>query len=309
MRLLKLTLITIPFFFFDCSKDEPKGLTPPPIDDDPTSDLPAPPATWKEHWFEHEQLVTNVFHDEHLALYYDDNVNPSYTWPQVYISDMWEYVKSVYGDFGDDPRLYAILHTDRYSGGHPAVYMDAGHDYRNVVDVGPYTWEFEKPSDGLSVLTHEVGHIVEGAAKGVKDNPAWEIWKDSKWAEIFIYDVYLGLGKTEYAQQVYNDMMNQTDDYPTPGSQWFKDWFYPLYSQNGGSKVLNEFYELLAKHFPRNADGTKYARRMNWGEFIHFWSGAAGKDLKPLAEQAFGWPEEWTDQLYQAKADFDKITY
>jgi len=43
-------------------------------------------------------------------------------------------------------------------------------------------------------------------------------------------------------------------------------------------------------------------------EFVHFWSGAAGYDLKQLALNAFGNKDEnrndWTAQLTQAKSDF-----
>lgn len=43
---------------------------------------------------------------------------------------------------------------------------------------------------------------------------------------------------------------------------------------------------------------------MNWGEFIHFWSGAAGVSLKPLATTAFGWTTDFETQFNQARIDF-----
>ena len=50
-----------------------------------------------------------------------------------------------------------------------------------------------------------------------------------------------------------------------------------------------------------------------FGEFVHFWSGAAGYDLKQLALNAFGNKDEnrndWTAQLTQAKSDFPGVTY
>lgn len=42
-------------------------------------------------------------------------------------------------------------------------------------------------------------------------------------------------------------------------------------------------------------------------EFLHFWNGAAGADLQPLAEEAFGWPVEWETQLENAKETFPGI--
>lgn len=271
--------------------------------------LPDPPLNWQEHWFEHNQLVERVFFDDHLALYFDDDVAPSVTWPNVFLSDVWEYVKGNYGSFGDDPRLFTVLHTGKYPGGHPSTYFDESHDYRNVIDCGPHTWTDQTPAGGIDMLVHEMGHIVETASKGVKGSPAWDIWKDSKWAEIFIYDVYKNLGKDDFAREIYNDLMNKYDNFPRENTQWFKDWFYPIYSQYGKGSVLNGFFDLLAAHFPKNATGTEYSRRMNWGEFVHFWSGAAGADLKPLARNAFGWSDEWENQLTEAKSTFNQITY
>ncbi len=275
----------------------------------PQEEADAPMKNWKEHWFEHNQFLERVYYNDDLALYYDKDVDRSIEWPRTYMTKIWAYVKDVYGDFGPDERLYTILHTDKYSGGHPSVYMDASHDYKNVVDCGPFSWQRPRPEEGLSVLVHEIGHIVEGATNGIKENPAWEIWKDSKWAEIFIYDVYKGIGEDEFAQQTYDDLMNQYDNFPRENTQWFKDWFYPIYSEHGESAVLNNFYDLLAQHFPKKNGGKAFARRMNMGEFVHFWSGAAKTDLKPLAENAFGWKDEWESQLQKAKSDFPGVEY
>ncbi|MFI2742793.1 discoidin domain-containing protein [Zhouia sp. PK063] len=272
-------------------------------------DKDAPPLEWQEHWFEHEQLLTRISYNKEVVVYYDSNVDPSISWPQTYMTDVWKYTKSVYGEFGEEGRLYVILHTNNYGGGHPGVYMDAGHDYRNVVDVAPYDWTTFEEGPGLTTIIHELGHIVEGATNGIKDNPAWDIWKDSKWAEIFIYDVYLNTGHEDFAKNVYDDFMNTYDDYPRANTQWFKNWFYPIYSENGGNKILKNFYNLLADNFPTKDGGTKFARRMNMGEFIHFWSGAANKDLKAQAQKAFGWSLTWENQLDQARKDFSKVTY
>ena len=48
---------------------------------------------------------------------------------------------------------------------------------------------------------------------------------------------------------------------------------------------------------------------MNFGEYIHFMSGAAGKDLRPLAEKAFGPSSERDAQLAKAKSEFSNVTY
>ena len=71
---------------------------------------------------------------------------------------------------------------------------------------------------------------------------------------------------------------------------------------------MDRFFRQLAEHFPRDADGT-YTRRMNWGEYIHFTSGAAGADLSTQAARAFGWPREWAGQLERARDQFPGVRY
>jgi hypothetical protein len=97
-------------------------------------------------------------------------------------------------------------------------------------------------------------------------------------------------------------MQNTTDNFPVAGTHWFRDWFYPIYNNYGGTQVLNRFFQMLAQHFPKS--GNSYSRNMNWGEFIHFWSGAAGVSLKPLATAAFGWTSTFETQFNQARNDF-----
>jgi hypothetical protein len=277
-------------------------------DDDQESStaLAAPPETWKEHWFDHDQLLSLVHHDKNVAVYYDKDVSRSITWPFSYMSEVWQYTKKVYGKFGSGSRLYAIYHTDKYSGGHPSTHFDASHDHRNVIDVGPGPWKSGKGND-LDLCTHEVSHIVEGASKGKKGSPAATIWGDSKWAEIFIYDVYQGLGRTEDAKRWHDLMMKTHDNFPRARTQWFKDWFHPIYHKHGGTATLNRFFHLLSEHFPKQ--GHTYRRNMNWGEFVHFWSGAADHNLKSLATEAFGWPDDRQAQFSKAQNDFPGIRY
>ena len=49
---------------------------------------------------------------------------------------------------------------------------------------------------------------------------------------------------------------------------------------------------------------------MNWGEYVHFTSGAAAADMSGQAARAFGWtPPKWADQLEHAREQFPGITY
>ncbi|UKT62769.1 hypothetical protein [Pedobacter mucosus] len=281
----------------------------------------APPATWKEHWFEHVQLLNRVYYDTSVVIYYDGDVKSSIVWPKTYMAEAWNYTKKTYGKFGTDSRLYAIYHSGKYGGGHPSTYMDASHDFRNVTDCGSNdanAWITGTGND-IDLSTHEIGHIVEGAAKGIHSSPAFGIWHDSKWMEIYQYDVYLGLGRNDDALRWYDKMMATTDNFPKANTQWFKNWFYPIYNGYGKTKALNNFFTLLSKNFPQRTYNNgvttypEYSRGMNMGEFIHFWSGAAGTNLETLAVTAFGPKDEqgnaWAAQLIQAKKDFPNVTY
>ena len=133
---------------------------------------------------------------------------------------------------------------------------------------------------------------MESANNGVHGSPAYEIWGDSKWAEFYIYDLYTALGMDREAKSVYRRFTGNTDDFPRRRTRWFRDWFYPLWRDCGQAEVMNRFFRELARHFPRDSGGT-YTRRMNWGEYVHFTSGAAAADMSGQAARAFGWPREW----------------
>jgi hypothetical protein len=102
--------------------------------------------------------------------------------------------------------------------------------------------------------------------------------------------------------------MGNTDDFPRRRTHWFRDWFYPLWRDCGQAQVMNRFFQELAEYFPRDADGT-YTRRMNWGEYIHFTSGAAAADLSGQATRAFGRSRQRASQLEQARDQFPALTY
>ncbi|MBN2485718.1 MAG: fibronectin type III domain-containing protein [Bacteroidales bacterium] len=260
-----------------------------------------PPETIQEKWGEHNQLIKRTFYNDHIAVYIDDDMDPSITWYHSMAERVWRYTKATYGDFSD-PRLYVIMHQDKYSGGHPATYFDPSHYYLNAIDMGQNgSWD-DSTDWNLGILVHETGHIVEGASKHVRESPAFGIWGDSKWMEIYTYDIYLGIGKPDEAQKAADIYNNTYDNFPVAGSQWFKNWFFPIYDKFGETTVLNNYFTLLGEHFPQK--NGSYTRAMNWGEFVHFWSAAANFNLKAQATLAFGWPIEWENQFKQAQIDF-----
>ncbi|WP_431200149.1 hypothetical protein ACQ86K_08130 [Mucilaginibacter sp. P19] len=55
--------------------------------------LKSPAKNWKEHWFEHDLIVSRTYADANVVFYYDDNMYPSVTWPYKTMSAVWAYVK------------------------------------------------------------------------------------------------------------------------------------------------------------------------------------------------------------------------
>ncbi|PUZ25243.1 hypothetical protein DCC81_13120 [Chitinophaga parva] len=267
----------------------------------------APPATWQEHWYEHRALLDRVYMNNDIAMYFDYAVDRQQSeWTKAFYTSAWQYVKKNYGSFCD-PRLYVVLHsmppTSIYSGGHPSVVFDSSHDYRNVTDVAGNWADTGNWNHGASV--HEMCHIVEGSADDVWGSPAFGLWGDSKWAEIFVYDVYNHMGPA-YAylkNDLYTQMQTQYDDFPRKNTQWFKNWFYPIYDRSAdSSQALSRYFLLVSQYFPQH-DGA-YSKSMNMGEFVHFWSGAAGYNLKQQADTAFGWTDQLEIQFQQARIDY-----
>jgi hypothetical protein len=296
----------------DAGKKDSAGApadAPPPPDLGGNLDggrLPAPPATWMEHWFEHVQNLKLIAYNDDVAIYFDDDVKGG-EWLFPFMTRLWRYTKATY-DMGPEAqnRLFSIHHDGKYGGGHPSTYFDASHDRRNVSDVGPGPWG---AMSGFAIdgPSHESGHVVESANNGVHGSPAFPLWGDSKWMEFFQYDAYLGMGMAADAKRLFDKFTATTDTFPRAGTHWFRDWFYPLWRDHGHAQVMVKFFKLLSMHFPKN--GTSYSRDLNWGEFVHFMSGAAGTNLKELATTAFGWPPDREAQFNKARADFPMITY
>lgn len=314
--LLLPMLFSLMLFVLSCSKKSIQGTVETPKITSVDA-VKVPDKQWQEHWFtQHNLLLSRVFYDNDVAVYYDKFTTSKITWPFKYIGDVWRYTKKTYGGFGADPRLYAVFHTDStgvLSGGHPDYYYNELHDFKNMFDVGPGPWT-QKEGNNIDMPTHEIFHILESAAFNTKGSFGYGaypdgIWGDSKMAEIYLYDVYLGLGMTADAARWKALADNGApEQFPSADARWFKNWLYPWYNEHGKTQVLVKFFKLAAENFSKDAD-RRYTRSMNWGEYIHFSSGAANADMKSLATAAFGWKPQWEQELKQARLDFPKVTY
>ncbi|MFN8074197.1 MAG: hypothetical protein U0Q15_02115 [Kineosporiaceae bacterium] len=226
------------------------------------------------------------------------------TFARDYSTRAWQYIARTY-PFLSGQRLFVTLHDGPGSGGTARNLADDETKYRLLIDVDGDGWR--ETYRNRVVLTHEMGHVVEGYGSGVHGSPAFGLWGDSKWAEIFQYDVFKGLGDDADAQQWLEEKLATEDDYPVAGAHWFRDFFLPIYRDHGGTQTLVRYFDLLSKNFHQLDN--EYRRDLTWGEFVHFWSGAAGVDVRPIAEAAFGWTPEWDAQLQQARVDFPGVTY
>jgi len=263
-----------------------------------------PPSTWTEHWFEHNQVLKRVYYDDCVAVYFDNDMDPAAAaWINPFISKAWTYALATYGKMGPG-RLFAVFHQAKYGGGHSAAYYEASHDNRNTTDGGQTTW-----SDGdYDLPAHLMGFVVESTATHSKyGSPDGALGTTQGVAEIFKYDLYSALNMTTFAADALTKFNADSSGTPAANTYWFRDWFYPIWRDHGKAAALTRYYTLLQKYFPTGADNTM--PDMNFGEYVHFMSGAANTDLQPLAKTAFGWTTDWNNQLAKAKADYPAITY
>ena len=103
------------------------------------------------------------------------------------------------------------------------------------------------------------------------------------------------------------EFSDKSDSFPRAGTHWFRDWFYPLWRDHGHVEVMANYFRLLSQHY--NKRGHNYDGDLNWGEYIHFMSGAAGTNLKAQATTAFGWPDDREAEFVAAQAKYPGVSY
>jgi hypothetical protein len=265
-----------------------------------------PPPAWKEHWFQHNLLLKRVYVDKHVAFYFDNGMDSTLTWPFKILSDSWAYVKKNYGSMGSK-RLFVVLHKGTYGGGHPSGFYSGTHDYRNTIDCGLNNWDGKDPQQVMMPI-HEMGHLVNDVSHGTFGSPSDAIWGDSKFMEIFNYDVLMHIGREKEAAVYKEQTLAQADNFPHAKTYWFRDWFFPIYEKYGKQALLNKYFQLLSANYPKDSS-KRFTRDLNWGEFIHFWSGAAGVNLEETAMKAFKLGAEEKAELEQARNEFPKLKY
>jgi len=281
----------------------PEGLSP----DSVNVKYQTPTSTWTVGWPEHNaEALDLVYYNEDVVIYSGAGTPRPTTWIYPFSTKMWQYVKKQYGDFGRENRLYVAARTADDHTVFAGTIFDAATSYRNVAGVTATAQEWADTAEwAMDAQVQAVATLVDGSLHGMQGTPLGTI-SGTKWTEIFQFDVYMALGMEADADRIYYQYENAAVDYPVADTHWIRDWYYPIYDGYGKGKVLNKFFELLAKHFPKN--GKAYARDLNMGEFVYFWQAAAISkdpvDVIPLATDAFGWNPEWQAQFDQAKIDF-----
>ena len=287
--------------FYSCEPQDTsaiEGLPDAVVNNDPPG---APTRGFTEDYKGHDKKVRRQYYDAFTAVYYDSIVDRSITWPFQFFSSAWEEVTNTYGDFGNDTRLYVVGHGEPGEGVFTTTF-----DQQEAHSLIDFSVSADSTGGSLDEPIALMADVVQNSAYGVHESPAMAIWRD-KFAQIFTFDLYKKLGMAADSARVKQDYLNDVADFPGPGTQWFKDWFLPIYENYNGSTTLSNFFKILSQNYP--IDGNDYSKDMNIGEFVHFWSGATGEDLQPLAEAAFGWNDEYNNELLQARAEFPDLNY
>lgn len=299
-----ISLIFVTSLFCSCNSDDSSiidGMQDAVVNTDPAG---SPPREIIEKWSNHTDKLYRQFFDKSVAVYYDNDVKRPLDWPNDFFKNTWKQVTTTYGDFGGDNRLYAVFHDKSKGETYVGTTFNEASGNRSIFDIAFDGYEMKGNNIDNPLLA--ISQIVETSAKGIDGSPAKAIWGDT-FSQIFLYDIYTTLKMQSDADRLATLYNAKTASFPKENTYWFKDWYMPIYKDYGGSLALGNFFKLTAQFFP--TDKNVYAHDMNMGEFVHFFSGAAGADLQPLAAAAFGWNDDWQEQLLDARADFPTLKY
>jgi len=202
-------------------------------------------------------------------------------------------------------RIYAVVHQGNYSGGHVALSIDDTHDHRNVLDMASMNgW----PEGRYDLPAHLLGFLVDALGAHTKfEAPKAAHYENAGFPLIYKYDLCVGLGLDATAEAALVDYNAAFNAQPYSNTYWFRDWFFPVWRDYGRAQVFASYQSLLERYYPAGAD--RRMPTMNYGQYFHFMSGAAGTDLTPLARDAFQWHPDFDDEIAAAKTDFPDIEY
>ncbi|RXG21234.1 discoidin domain-containing protein [Leeuwenhoekiella aequorea] len=298
--ILLLGILTV---MHSCVQDDSSlidGLPDSIINKDPDG---SPPRGVNEDWSDHNEVLTRQALIGSVGIYFDPEVNRESEWSFDFFGNIWPRTLSIYGRYGEPSSLYVVAHGEDKST-YVGNYLEEGSTSRNIIDFPLLHTEFDSQTADLALAL--MAKIVESAYGNTSGSPAEGVW-NNKFTELFIYDSYLSQDMENEAERVKTLFSATSETFPSPDSFWFRDWFLPIYDTYNGASTYNAFFSLIKNKYP--VDGIKYIRQMNVGEFVHFFSGAAGTNLQPLFENAFGWNPDWAQELLIAQAQFPEMPY
>ena len=213
---------------------------------------PDPPASWQEHWFDHRQLLQLYYSDDDCAIYLDPDVRqpPGPLAAAVHRPGLAVLQGDVRRTGSGPTRASTPSTTPGGTAAATPAITSAPCTITTTSATAAWTAGGRASTLARELPAHEIGHSVESANNGVHGSPAYEIWGDSKWAEFYIYDLYTALGMDRDAKHVHRRFTGNSDDFPRPGTRWFRDWFYPLWRECGQAAVMARFFRQLADAFP-----------------------------------------------------------
>jgi hypothetical protein len=297
-------------YYFRVTARNEAGASPSAVTLPVTTPSDPSPSTLKETgWYgSHNDNLYRIYSSPTLQVFHDEwetkATSTSIQWLTPALEEAWAYTKSLYRLYSG-PQLFTILNAagdqpthDAYGVGGALYSYAANNGYRNSIFTMSDGWDVADYSDwGFRSLIHELGHVVESNNHETMKSPTYNVWGDSRWGEIFMFDVYKHLASVPstgvtlaHAEELRSAWWDARDEF---GGQWLQAWYYPIYmgtlgnattGKNGGA-FLAKYFELLSRYYPKTAN--MYARDVNLGEYIHFCSAAAGIDLSAAAREAF----------------------
>ncbi|GAU97288.1 hypothetical protein RvY_08611 [Ramazzottius varieornatus] len=285
--------------------------------------LPSPERNWKENY--HNQIVTMqlMAYDNDISVYFDENTvdDNERSWIFTNIGPLWRHAKQQYGSQDTtskpSPRLIAAFHSGKNEGCKISSQKLSDNNpsaIQYVLDCKTYDAEvwndlsplwMEQIASSMAVFAANYAHDIAG-------NPASAI-DGSAVQSIILFDFYMALRMNEDAKKVVQNATEPVQD-AVSGPSWFRDWYLPLYYRFNGSELLSRYFLILSENFPSSLDSQgvrRYTRNMtNVGEFVHFWSGAAGADLRDFYKLVFGsWSAKDEESFKDAQRTFPKLRY
>lgn len=307
MRYINLRLLSVFVMLtvlISCKEDDTSlidGLPDSIINTDPDG---SPPRAMVESWGGYSEKVNRQILINGVGVFYDADVDREIEWPLSFYGKIWPEILSKYGFFGNGASLHVVGHGDAAAPTFSGNYLQTETENKNVIDLPITELELTAQTSDLSLKL--LGQLVEGGNNRANGAPATTVWGES-FVEIFTYDMYMALDLEADAERVKTAYLESTSNLPVAGTNWFQDWLLPIYENYNGIGIFSNFFSTIAEFYPTN--GGSYVSDFTVGEFIHFWSGAAGDDLQPMFEEAFGWNDTWAQELVIAQAKYPDLPY